>query len=766
MAATISVKIFLSTVSDEFRAYRDRLRTNLTRPNVEVKVQEDFKDLGRSTLDKLDHYIAHCDAVVHLVGDMTGGEPGEHERLGLVAKYPDLAQHLPPLGEALANGASISYTQWEAWLALYHGKSLFIAKAAEEAPRGPKFEPTNVTRAAQAAHLARLKAYKRFPGCNFTSADNLTAYALGTAVVDLLAKARAEDPQRQPRNLPYASLGSLFKGREGFLETLHETLRQGGQAAVTGKALHGLGGIGKTRLAIEYAWRCADTYSALLFVSAETPVRLNAGLAALAGPDILDLPEKDAKEDEVKIHAALGWLARHPTWLMIVDNVDDAKAAAALEELIPSLHGGHVLITARMTDFSGAITALPLDYLSLEDSIAFLLERTDGARVNEPGDNVRARSLARELGGLALGLEQAGAYIAKQRIGFNRYLKLWYESRIKVLRWFDRRLTSYNHNVGLAATWTTSVAQLTPGGRRLLERCAFFAPEPLPDFLLDVKVPEDGAAFDAHEARADLLSYSLASQVAADEGQKRLPGFAVHRLVQDFTRRGLAEDQRAAVLQGALDWMDAAFTGDPLDVRTWPQLDPLAAHALAVADHGDKEGVVTPVSRLYDRLGTLFQAKARYAEAEPLFRRALAIDEASYGPDHPDVAIRLNNLAGLLKNTNRIAEAERLSRRQLEIFLNFTAQTGHAHPHLQTAFVNYANILAATGRSESQALAEISALATKHGMNVQYEAPPEAASGAVDPHPAEKIPRNAPCPCGSGKRYKHCHGALGKKQAS
>src|SRR5271165_1352062 len=110
----MSAKIFLSTVSDEFRAYRDQLRSDLTRHNVEVKVQEDFKDLGGDTLDKLDVYIAHCDAVVHLAGDMTGSAPGEHALGALRSKYPDLADKLPPLGEALRNGSGVSYTQWEA----------------------------------------------------------------------------------------------------------------------------------------------------------------------------------------------------------------------------------------------------------------------------------------------------------------------------------------------------------------------------------------------------------------------------------------------------------------------------------------------------------------------------------------------------------------------------------------------------------------------------------------------------------------------------
>ena len=193
----MSAKIFLSTVSDEFRAYRDQLRGDLTRHNVEVNVQEDFKDLGGSTLDKLDVYIAHCDAVVHLVGDMTGSDPGEHALGALRAKYPDLADKLPSLGEALRNGSDVSYTQWEAWLALYHGRLLFIAKAADSAERGPKYMATDASRAAQARHLARLKAMDRYPGCTFASPDDLAKHIAYTAILDLLVKDYAEQTARE-----------------------------------------------------------------------------------------------------------------------------------------------------------------------------------------------------------------------------------------------------------------------------------------------------------------------------------------------------------------------------------------------------------------------------------------------------------------------------------------------------------------------------------------------------------------------------------------
>src|SRR6516162_3209022 len=182
----MSISVFLSTVSDEFRAYRDQLRSDLTRHNVEVKVQEDFKALGGDTLDKLDVYIAHCDAVVHLVGEMTGSAPGKREQQALLRKYPDLPASPPPLDDALQRGAEISYTQWEAWLSLYHGKLLLTAKAEPAAPRGPKFAPTDQSRAAQGAHLCRLEMVRRYPDCTFESMADLAKHIAYTAILDLL----------------------------------------------------------------------------------------------------------------------------------------------------------------------------------------------------------------------------------------------------------------------------------------------------------------------------------------------------------------------------------------------------------------------------------------------------------------------------------------------------------------------------------------------------------------------------------------------------
>jgi tetratricopeptide (TPR) repeat protein len=193
----MSVTVLISTVSDEFRPYRDLLRADLERHNVHVKVQEDFKNLGGDALDKLDVYIAHCDAVVHLVGDMTGSPADAREQSALLAKYPDLAMQLPPLGEALKDGAAISYTQWEAWLALYHGKLLLIAKAADAAERGPAYARPGDKGAAQIRHLSRLEAVKRYPGCTFASPADLAKHIAYTAILDLLVKDYAEQAARE-----------------------------------------------------------------------------------------------------------------------------------------------------------------------------------------------------------------------------------------------------------------------------------------------------------------------------------------------------------------------------------------------------------------------------------------------------------------------------------------------------------------------------------------------------------------------------------------
>ena len=467
---------------------------------------------------------------------------------------------------------------------------------------------------------------------------------------------------RQPRNLPLASLGDLFKGREKALEELRAVLMGAGErAAVVGRALHGLGGIGKTRLAIEYAWAHEADYSALLFVRAENAATLNANLAALAGASVINLAEKEEREDATKIEAVLRWLEANPTWLLILDNVDDPEAVKAVVELMPRLKGGHAILTARAANFPATIRKLELDTLDVEPATQFLLERTADDRLRANDDEAQAHILARELGGLALGLEQAGAQIAADRIGFARYLKLWNDSREKLFAWSNPILTGYEKT--LATTWATSVARLSPESRRLLDLLAMLAPDPIPGSLLEVAVPGEMADYDAHRACGGLFAYSLIARAKGEDGE----GFVIHILVQDFARRAMSEERRTEALGESLNWLSAAFADDTEDVRSWPILDALVPHALAIARRAGEAGIAEPTGWILHQLGLLFYTKARYAEAEPLMRHAIEINALHPAPDVAKVASGFGNLALLLVETNRPDEAEPLLQRALAL---------------------------------------------------------------------------------------------------
>jgi hypothetical protein len=142
--AHYGVKLFLSCVSDEFGGYRDALRSALTRPNVEVKIQEEFKLLGGDTLRTLEEYIDQCEAVVHFVGDWPGSTPAASGVEDLLARRHDLGAWLEKKGLAREALVGLTYTQWEAWLAIYFDKNLLIVVPAPGVAPGPPFAPTQV----------------------------------------------------------------------------------------------------------------------------------------------------------------------------------------------------------------------------------------------------------------------------------------------------------------------------------------------------------------------------------------------------------------------------------------------------------------------------------------------------------------------------------------------------------------------------------------------------------------------------------------------
>ncbi len=502
--------VFLSAVSNEFGSARDWLASDLQSHDVPHRIQRSFRHDGQADtlLHKLANYIERCGTVVCLIGRRSGTgfpQPGEAEAF----------RHCLPPGIAEA-----SYTQWEFFFARHFKRRCLVFFATDSLKPDTETPPDGDRADLQAAFVA----YVQTLGLQWASVGNAGDYR-AEALKELLHHERIP----KPIILPYPSLGTLFKGRDDFLHRLRASLTRpdGGTAAIAGRAVHGLGGVGKTRAAVEYAWAHRDAYTALALLEAETPDRLQTSLAALTGP--LRLAEHAATEQKVQVEAAVAWLNANPGWFLILDNLDAQPALDAAHRLLGRLHGGHVVMTSRLGQFPRGVERLDLGVLTLDAAASFLLDASATGRVPAPDDAAQARQLAADLGQLALALEMAAATIDTKRLSFAGYRKLWEGNRARVVGWASQAITGYHHAV--AETWQTSVDELSPEGKALLERLAFLAPEPVPMTLLEVPVPGVDSE-DAETALDDLAAYSLVTRDTTGES------FTIHRLVQDVTRRG------------------------------------------------------------------------------------------------------------------------------------------------------------------------------------------------------------------------------------
>jgi len=156
---TLAIRIFVSCVSAEFRTYRTSLQGALTSSGREIKIQENFQDGPGTLLEKLDHYITRCRAVIHLVGRSTGHKAKPAEIRWLLAEYPDFTAVMPELAEWLDPASCpFTYSQWECFLALYHRVPCFIYLASEKSDRESDWVDNSAAATAQAAHLDLLRS--------------------------------------------------------------------------------------------------------------------------------------------------------------------------------------------------------------------------------------------------------------------------------------------------------------------------------------------------------------------------------------------------------------------------------------------------------------------------------------------------------------------------------------------------------------------------------------------------------------------------------
>jgi len=429
-----------------------------------------------------------------------------------------------------------------------------------------------------------------------------------------------------------------FTGRKELLKELHDALTSGKPAALT-QALHGLGGVGKTQTAVEYAYRHAKEYDLVWWVRSETPEKLAADYALLA--ERLDLKEKSERDQKIIVQAVSHALAHSTGWLLIFDNAEDP---ADLHGYVPQGSGGHVLVTSRNRAFGSVAHPLQVKAMEPADAAKFLLKRTPLTDEKGAGD------LANELGNLPLALEHAAAYIEKTGATFLGYLKLFKTRQKDILA---RAEPPSGYHATVATTWELSFVQVekqSKAAAQLMNLCAFLVPDDIPLDMLrggSEHLPEPLSAavadeFQWNEAVGALRRYSLAE--ASEDA------IAVHRMVQAVARERLNDAERKQWTEASVKVVNTAFPFDSDDVRTWKQCARLLPHALIAAEFGEKAKVAEqPTARLLSQVGVHLKGRAELTAARSTFERALKIAEAAYGPDHPDTAILVSNLGSVLR---------------------------------------------------------------------------------------------------------------------
>ena len=465
-----------------------------------------------------------------------------------------------------------------------------------------------------------------------------------------------------------------------LLEELHSTLASGGSAALT--ALHGMGGVGKTQLALEYAYRYGGEYYAVLWLPSEEPAALASAYAGLAGK--LGLPEQDESDQSLAIQAVRQWLESNRGWLLVFDN---APGPEDLADYRPQRGAGHVVITSRSPNWRAAASPLEVEMFRREESVDFLVRRSGD------GDREAAGELAEALGDLPLALEQAGAYVEKTGGALARYLVLFQSRQAEVLALGnpypdDERI--------VATTWGISIGKLPQAAVDLLSLCAYLAPDDIPSDVISQwaeKLPQPLAKAAADPLELDdavmaLRGYSLINAASG--------GWSVHRLLQAVVRDGLGQESGWVWARAAVELINAAFPGQvSSNVAVWPVCARLLPHALAATGHAETMNLASAtVTRLLNQAGVYLRVRARYADARRAYERALAIDEATYGCDHHEVATDLNNLGAVLWELGNLEDAREHLQRALVID---EAAYGSDHPDVATDLSNLGSVLQGLG---------------------------------------------------------------------
>ncbi|WSG19542.1 FxSxx-COOH system tetratricopeptide repeat protein [Nonomuraea sp. NBC_01738] len=490
-------------------------------------------------------------------------------------------------------------------------------------------------------------------------------------------------PQRNPS----------FTGRETMLEDLHERL-QAGTTAVLPEALHGLGGVGKSQIAIEYCYRHQNDYDLIWWIPSERLTIVRQAFVDLAAQLELNVQEPTVAVPAVKEALRLG--RPYANWLLVFDNAEDVEE---IRRFFPTNGPGKIMITSRSRDWFTYANRLEVDVFTRSESLRLLRQR--GPVLSDQ----HADSLAERLGDLPLAIEQAAVWLTESGMPISEYLRLFDEKRVELLNVEGSAMP-------VAVAWKVSFDRLqqdNPAALQLLQVCAFLAPEPIPWTLLTSSRDLEGPA-ELLEVLRDPIEVGRTtraiSQYALAKVNHRDSTISLHRLVQRVATSELSDDEQSLYRHCGHLLLANADPKNPRNRVRWPEYQALFPHVfsskleechdpwarnliLNLIDYlylwGDNEGYRALAQRAFAswsenlgpedeatlaaelRLGRALRLFVEFEGAHAHHLHARTIMAERLGPDHERTLEADGYLGADLRYLGRFAEALEIDLRAYEV---------------------------------------------------------------------------------------------------
>lgn len=489
-----------------------------------------------------------------------------------------------------------------------------------------------------------------------------------------------------------------FVGRERVLEALRRSFKSEGHDGQRIQVITGAGGVGKTQLAIEYAYRNRDQYRTIAFLPSGEPNTLAVHFGRLA--ERLGVARPDALVEETR-QAACDALARRADWLLIFD---DAAGPEAIAPYLPTggaseggSGGGHVLVTSR-NDAGWRQFGMPfcLRVLERAESVEFLRRRLGASAAGD--DDAPVATLAQALGDLPLSLDQASAVIAEAGISLEEYLRR-YEGLWGELLQSGRSSGDYPDTV--AMTWELACRELAQWDAEvsgLNKILAFLAPVEMSRAFLQRALAFLPVPFSTRFGSGPALDRAVGllgrfSLLWADDRSA-----SIHPSIAALTRDRLPDDHRRNWCSAALGMMSLAFRFEADSMLGWWDCAEAMPHALAASAHAQAAGAAPETNaKLLNQVGEYLAHIGRLEQARQTFERALVLTEQAHGPNDPRRAAVINNLGRVLK---RVGSLEQARAHFEEALVLDQASYGESHPHVAEVVNNYAAVLHRSGDVE------------------------------------------------------------------